>query len=155
MSSRSSAPWRNLDFWVSLALLLVAVWAALQALSFDTGSKPFPLVVATILGLASLVQLGLALRSDPKAPLVAMDLLPAGACLALMAGWATALQLGLGFGVATFVAQLGFLWLAGMRGLLRKVLVSLLITAVSYFTFALLLDVRLPRSMLQAIAPGL
>lgn len=155
MSSSPSARWRNIDLWTALALIGVAAYAALQALSFDAGSRPFPLVVATVLGLAAVMQLVLSLREDPKAPLGSADLLPAGACIALMAGWATALSMGLGFGLSTFVAQLGFLALAGMRQPVKIAGVALLITAVSYTIFVLLLEVRLPRSMLQAIAPGL
>lgn len=143
------------DFWIGLVLIGTGGAALYQALGFDGASRNFPLIVSGLLAVSGLALLARCLTGKLVNPLKRREILAIAAAIGLIALWIVALKSGLGFVISTFALQLGLLWLAGERRLLRGVLIAALIAVAAYLTFAMLLDVRLPRSFLNFILPGL
>lgn len=146
---------RDADFWTGLVLAGAGGVALYQALGFDGASRNFPLIVSGLLTAAGLALLARCLTGKLTNPLKRREMVAIAAAIGLIALWIVALKSGLGFVISTFALQLGLLWLAGERRLLRAALISALIAVAAYLTFAMLLDVRLPRSFLNFILPGL
>jgi len=143
------------DFWIGLVLIGIGGVALYQALGFDSTSRSFPLIVSGLLTISGLTLLARCLSGRLSNPLKRREMGAVGLAVGLIALWIVALTSGLGFVISTFALQLGLLWLAGERRLLRAALISALIAVAAYLTFAMLLDVRLPRSFLSFILSGL
>lgn len=154
-SAIDGAVTRDADFWVGLILICVGGFALYKATGFDASSRVFPAVVSGLLALSGLALLLRCLHAGLARPLPTRELSAIVLCVVLMGGWAAALGAGVGFAVATFALQAGLLWLSGQRDPVRLVLFAALVTAVTYLLFVMVLDVRLPRSYLSFIAPGL
>lgn len=146
---------RDVDLWIGLLLILVGGAAFREATGFDAASRTFPLVVSGLLTLSGLGLVLRCLRSGPNRPLPGREIGAVGLCATLLVLWVLALGAGLGFALSTFVLQAGLLWLSGQRNPLRVALLAALITAAAYLLFVMVLDVRLPRSFLSFLAPGL
>jgi hypothetical protein len=146
---------RDVDFWIGLILVCVGGFAFYKATGFDASSRVFPMVVSGLLTLCGLALLLRRLRAGLAKPLPARELGATAICVVLVGGWVAALDAGAGFALSTFVLQAGLLWLSGQRDPVRLVLVAALVTVVTYLLFVMVLDVRLPRSFLSFIAPGL
>lgn len=145
----------EVDLWIGVLLVGAGAFALYQAAGFDNASRNFPLIVAGLLTCSGLVLVLRCLSGGLKTPLKCHELLPIACAIGLLALWITALKYGLGFVISTFLMQLGLFRLAGERRILRAILIAALVSAASYLIFALVLDVRLPRSFLSFIATGL
>lgn len=139
------------DVWIGALLCGFGLWAAWEAQGFDARSATYPTILAGLLALsgAGIAVVGL-LKSKRDLPM-ADALRAALPAAAVIAAWAAALGFGLGFLLPTLLMQVALLWLGGVRGGLRVLGYALLITAVAYGLFGLLLDVPLPDSRI----PGL
>lgn len=146
---------RDADFWIGLILAVVGALALHLALGFDAASRPFPVAVSALLTLSGLGLFLRCLRGGRRRPLPGREIGVVALCALLLALWALALGAGLGFALSTFVLQAALLWLSGQRRPLRLLPLAALITAVTYLLFVVLLEVRLPRSFLSFLAPGL
>lgn len=144
----------EVDLWIGLIISATGSFALYRALGFDAASRNFPLIVAGLLTLSGLVLVLRCLTGGLKNPLKRRELLPIACAIGLLALWILALKHGLGFVISTFLMQLGLFWLAGERRILRAILIAALVSVASYLIFALVLDVRLPRSVLGFIAAG-
>ncbi|KXF78111.1 hypothetical protein ATN84_23345 [Paramesorhizobium deserti] len=146
---------RNVDFWVGLILTGAGGYALFEASGFDAASRVFPMAVASLLlVLGFMLFLNCIIRGTGR-PLPLREIGLVLLCVVLVGGWALLLKARLGFALSTFLLQLGLAWLAGERQPLRLVAFAALITVVTYLIFVVVLDVRLPRSILSFIAPGL
>jgi len=145
----------QVDLWIGLLLVGTGSFALYQAIGFDSVSRNFPLIVAGLLTLSGLWLLLRCLSGGVLNTLKWRELAPIACAIGLLALWIVALRYGLGFVIPTFLMQLGLFWLAGERRIPRAVLVAALVSLGAYLVFALVLDVRLPRSFLSFIAAGL
>lgn len=132
------------DVWIGAVICGVGVWAAWQTTGFDERSSTYPMILGGLLAAlgAGVSVMGFLKTSPPIAMAAAMGIaLPGGA---VIAAWAGALGLGLGFLLPTLGMQIALLWLGGVRGGLRILSYALLITVVAYGLFGVALDVPLP-----------
>ena len=134
------------DVWIGAVVCGVGLWAAWQAGDFDENSRTYPIILAGLLAALGICVsvMGFLKTAPPIAMAAAMGVaLPGGV---VIAAWAAALGVGLGFLLPTLVMQVALLWLGGVRGGLRILSYAVLITAVAYGLFGVALDVPLPDS---------
>ncbi|MCO6382637.1 MAG: tripartite tricarboxylate transporter TctB family protein [Vannielia sp.] len=134
-------------FGVLLAVFYA--WAALQTeesfLSDAVGPKAFPIIIAVILGISSLV---IALRPDPEPvwpPLA--RLAEIGAAVVVMVLYAQFLP-EIGFIIATALAAMYLTWRLGSP-ILQSVLIGALTSLAIYFIFHAVLGLSLARGPLD------
>ena len=128
---------------LGLALAVFIVWGATQIeLSFisdPVGPRTFPVIIAVVMGLASLVVL---LRPDPEPVWPPLPrLLEIGGAVVVMIGYALLLP-DLGFVVATAVASAYLTWRLG-TGLVWSALYGVLTALGIYVIFHLILGLSL------------
>lgn len=133
---------------IGLALAIFFIWGAFQVeLSFivdPIGPRTFPIIIGTLLGIASLVIL---LRPDPEPAWPALPrLLEIGAAAVVMLAYAVLLP-ELGFVIATAIAAAYLTWRLGTAPL--QSLVAGVLTSVGiYVVFHLVLGLSLARGPL-------
>lgn len=135
-------------------LFLAGGAAALHALSFDVDSRMFPLIVAILLATTGA---GVVLHSIIKpshAIMLAGRIRPAVYAATIIAAWAAAFSGGAGFVLPTFLMQVGLLWIAGLRRRAYIAGIAVLVTALAYLLFVVLLDIPLPPSLLPSALQG-
>jgi putative tricarboxylic transport membrane protein len=141
---------------VSAALLLVlAVTVFVLTLGFpppgqpnDPGTAAFPRMVAVALGVLAVVQL---LRPDRREPLPrGSAALRVAGILGLLLAYALILE-ALGFVLSTILFLLGALLLAGTRRPLYLIAVPVGASVVLFYVFYELLEVSLPRGVLEGL----
>ena len=128
---------------IGLALAVFIVWGAMQIeLSFisdPVGPRTFPIIIAVVMGLSSLVVL---LRPDPEPRWPALPrLLEIGGAALVMIGYALLLP-DLGFIIATAIASTYLTWRLG-TGPLWSVVTGVLIAVGIYVVFHLILGLSL------------
>ena len=128
---------------IGLALAVFIAWGAMQIeLSFisdPVGPRTFPIIIAVVMGVASLVVL---LRPDPEPVWPALPrLLEIGGAAVVMIGYALLLP-DLGFIVATAIAAAYLTWRLG-TGLLWSALYGVLTAVGIYVIFHLILGLSL------------
>ena len=133
---------------LGLALSVFYFWRAtrieLSFISDPVGPKTFPMIIAAMFGLASLVIL-LRPEPDPKWP-AASRLLELGAALIVMIGYAELLPV-LGFVIATLFAGAFLSWRLGATPL-AAIVAGLSISFGIYAVFHLILGLTLARGPL-------
>ena len=140
---------RFVDAIAGSLLLILGLVAAWQAAGFDPQSRPFPMMISGLLGLAGLVLILTAgLRpqgghTDRRGHGGAV----ASAVAALVA-WTLATGLGAGFLLPTFGLQVLLLWITGIRGIWRLLITATAVTAFAYLLFVVALDIPMPPSRL-------
>jgi hypothetical protein len=129
-------------------LMLIGVVAALQSRQFDSESQMFPLVIASLLAVAGAA---IAIHAITK-PVAAESLIRKNSSVVLavfiFAAWAAAFAGGAGFIMPTIAMQASLLWLGGLRRPTQIVGLAILITALAYLLFVVLLEIPLPPSAL-------
>lgn len=138
---------RHSDVWVGLGLFCVGAAAATIASGFDAMSRSYPLLLSVLLmgfGAALILRVGL---STPKSVSFALPGKVSALSTLVIVLWIGALALGLGFVLSTLIMQVAFLWICGIRPLLRAGLYAALITAAGYVAFVLGVGVRLPETL--------
>ena len=142
------------DVTTGALLFLVGAAAALQARQFDSESQLFPLVIASLLALTGIV---IATHSVLK-PVALPGLAPKNGSVMLaviiVAAWAAAFAGGAGFVLPTLAMQASLLWLGGLRRPAYIAGLAMLITALAYLLFVVLLDIPLPPSLLPGALQG-
>lgn len=128
---------------IGLALAAFIVWGAMQIeLSFisdPVGPRTFPIIIAVVMGVSSLVVL---LRPDPDPHWPALPrLLEIGGAVVVMVGYALLLP-DLGFVLATAIASAWLTWRLGTAPL-WSVVAGVLIAVGIYVVFHLILGLSL------------
>lgn len=135
------------DFWIGFALAVFGAAAAAMAWTFDAMSRSYPLTLSVMLAMMGLL---LILRTAIR-PVTSVNFGLAAKvsalCAVVMVLWILALGIGFGFVLPTLLMQFAFLWICGLRPLVKAVAFSVLITAVGYVAFVVILNVRLPASI--------
>ncbi len=135
------------DFWIGLVLTVFGGVAAFMAWSFDPMSRSYPLGLSLMLSVVGvLLILKTAIRQTPSVHFGLATKVSA-LCAVVLVLWIAALGFGLGFVLPTLLMQFAFLWICGLRPVGKAVAFSVLITAVGYFVFVFILNVRLPESI--------
>ncbi|SDN45789.1 tripartite tricarboxylate transporter TctB family protein [Vreelandella arcis] len=143
------------DIWMGAILIVFGAGATYLAIDFDPRSRTFPLIISLILTLCGLVIFLRSFFSDESRALPINEFGAIALAVVVVILWGGALSVGIGFGLSTFFLMLGMLWLGGVCRLSRALMISIFITLVTYGLFVLVLNVRLPKSFLSFIAPGL
>ncbi len=134
-------------------LVIVSGTAAFHALTFDADSRMFPLTVAALLAMtgAGLILNSLVSRGGGGAVMLVRSNRPAVFTAAIIAVWATLFAGGAGFVLPTFLMQVALLYLAGLRRPAYIAATAILVTAVAYLLFVVLLDIPMPPSLLPPV----
>lgn len=139
------------DTWIGVALAVLGAAASVMAAGFDANARTYPLALSLVLsGLGVALILRVAL-SDPKTVSFALPTRVTALSVCVLAPWIVSVSFGLGFVLPTFLMQLAFLQLCGLRPIGKAAAYAAIITAISYLAFIQGLGVRLPRP----IAPWL
>ena len=135
-------------------MLAIGAVAAFQAGSFDTASRMFPLIMSIALAAIGLVIVvrSFLIRSGEKSS--SANLRHVVIAVMIVSAWLTMFSGGLGFVLPTFLMQVAFLWLGGLRSPIRVVSIAALVTVLAYLSFVGLLDLPMPPSELPDALQG-
>jgi putative tricarboxylic transport membrane protein len=156
-SSRPVARARNVDLFVSLLLLALAIvfgWDARRVGASWASDGPqagyFPFYLSLILGGASIFGLAAALVERSFAPFVTREqFVRVMQVFVPTLAFCIAMEF-LGLYVASFLLIAGFMWWIGGIAVWKSVLVSVLFTAAMFLTFELAFNVIMPKGPLEA-----
>jgi hypothetical protein len=149
------AAFSQADLWVGSLLFLGGLWACFEASGFDLRSRTYPIVLAVLLSVAGLAIACSAILSRQAPPtMLAPFSMVLGAAF-IFGFWAFALRMGAGFALPTFAMQVALLRMSGIQRWSHVLFYALVITAIAYVLFALLLGIRFPSSFLSHISRGL
>lgn len=132
------------DLWVGLVLALLGAAAAWIASGFDDSSRGYPLGLSLfLLALGVVVIINAVRGSGAQASfgLAIQVVIPAATIIVL---WIVGLTSGFGYLASTFLMQMAFLTICGVRKMGHVLTFAALISGVSYLVFFVLLGVRLP-----------
>lgn len=136
------------DLWLALSLMLLGSYCFVQSMGFDTSSRSYPLLLASIIMLIAL-QIGWkslkafvqsqddisTLMHQIKSPLVSVAII----CL-----WAGLLSVGVGYLPASFIMLMLMLLTFGEKHVIKTSVISLVTVALVFTLFYVIFGIPLP-----------